>query len=147
MYGTQFYNPTQSIDRQIEELQNIKARYNQPPVTNIINTQPSTNELEARFITNNENVEDILVNKRTVFIDENNKQISIKEINGDISKKYQIIIPKDEKDIKIENLENRIRELEVIINEHQFIKQSDNTTIIENKKSENNDTKLTKKQS
>ena len=123
----------------------LKARYNQPPVTNIINTQPNTNELEAKFINNNENVEDIIVSRRTLFIDENNQQICIKEINGDISKKYQIIVPKDEKDIKIENLENKIKELEVMINEQQFIKQSDNTTISEDKKSEGSNTKSVKK--
>ena len=145
-YGiNQYYNPTQTIDRQIEELQSLKARYNQPPVTNIINTQPNTNELEAKFINNNENVEDIIVSRRTLFIDENNQQICIKEINGDISKKYQIIVPKDEKDIKIENLENKIKELEVMINDQQFIKQSDNTTISEDKKSEGSNTKSVKK--
>ena len=58
----------------------------------------------------------ILVSKKTFFIDEKNGKINLKEIDGTISKHYDIIIPKDEKDLKIEELENKLKELEAKVN-------------------------------
>ena len=55
--------------------------------------------------------------KKTVFIDEYNNKIMIKELDGTISKSYDIIVPKDEKDLKIEELENKVKELEEKIND------------------------------
>ena len=66
--------------------------------------------------TNNDDINNILITKKTLFIDENKAKIMLKEVDGTISKSYDIIIPKDEKDIKIEELENKIKELEGKIN-------------------------------
>lgn len=126
------YNPVdiQRIDRQIEDLQRIKANYQvaaQPPINNIINTQQSTPIFEARFT--NENPSNIFVNNKTAFIDLKNGKLSIKEIDGEL-KEYDLILPKDEKDIKIENLENKIREMEMKLNEPT----KSNITVIEQSK-------------
>lgn len=139
MYNNPYmqYNPIPNIDRQIEELQNMKARYTQPQVTNVINTQnTSSSDFEARYLNENEKVDEIIIQKRTAFISIKNKELTIKEINGDITT-YGLIIPKDEKDIKIENLENKIKELEAKIN----VQQSDTATINEVKESKTSDSK------
>jgi benzoyl-CoA reductase/2-hydroxyglutaryl-CoA dehydratase subunit BcrC/BadD/HgdB len=59
-----------------------------------------------------EDISNLIISKKTLFIDEDNSKISIKEVDGNISKVYNIIVPKDEKDIKIEELEKKIKELE-----------------------------------
>lgn len=149
MYGNPYmpqYNPTQNIDRQIEELQNLKTRYSQPPVTNIINTQtPNISEFEARYLKENEKVDEIIIQRKTAFIDLKNSKLSIKEINGDITN-YDILVPKDEKDLKIESLENKVKELEARINANKPInEQSDDTTNNEIGKSKTSSIKSTGK--
>lgn len=92
--------------RQKENIENMINQYSQnvaqPPVQNIINTTGTTSEIDVKFLKNNEDVSNIIISKKTLFIDENNAKISIKETDGTISKVYDIIIPKDEKDLKIE---------------------------------------------
>lgn len=114
------YNPVdlQRIDRQIEDLQRLKTNYQQMtqpmPINNIINTQNQP-VFEAKFT--NENPSDIFVPNKTAFIDLKNGVLTIKETDGEM-KQYEIILPKDEKDIKIENLETKIKEMEMRLNEH-----------------------------
>ncbi len=112
------YNPMElsRIDRQIEDLQRLRASYqNAPqPINNIINTpQPVQPIFEAKFTT--ENPSDIFVQNKTAFIDLKNGKLSIKETDGEI-KEYFLILPKDEKDLKIESLERKLREMEVRMN-------------------------------
>jgi hypothetical protein len=112
------YNPEiQRIDRQIEDLQRIKANYqtlNQPtPINNIINTQNQP-IFEAKFTT--ENPSDVYVPNKTAFINLKNGVLTIKEPDGEM-KEYGLILPKDEKDIRIEQLERKIQEMEVKLNE------------------------------
>lgn len=122
------------IDRQIEELQRIKASYQgipQQPINNIITTtqpQQSNNLFEAKFTT--ENPSDILVNNKTAFINLKDGKLTIKEVDGEI-KEYFLILPKDEKDLKIENLESKIKEMEMKLNEYT----KPNRTIEEQSKS------------
>ena len=109
------------IDRQIDDLQRLKASYQnmqpQQPINNIITSQPIQNTqpiFEAKFT--NENPSDVLVQNKTAFIDLKNGKLSIKEVDGEI-KEYGLILPKDEKDLKIEELENKMKKLENSYNE------------------------------
>lgn len=87
----------------------------QQPIQNIINTQMPFKELfMAQYLNENEKVEDIFVNNKTAFIDLKNKELKIKEINGNITT-YGLILPKDEKDEKIEELQRQILELKGVI--------------------------------
>ena len=93
--------------------------FTQPPVQNIINTSNASNsavEMEAKYLKQGENVKDILIDNKTLFIDEANAKIYIKEVNGNIPKTYDIIIPKDDKDLRIEELEKKLKELEAKVN-------------------------------
>lgn len=108
------------IDRQIEDLQRIKAGYqgmNQQPINNIINTQQTQPLFEARYTT--ENPSDIFVQNKTAFIDLKNGKLSIKETDGNI-KEYILILPKDEKDLRIEQLELKLRNMEGMLNEYNI---------------------------
>lgn len=115
------YNPVElsRIDRQIEDLQRLKANYqNMPqPINNIINTPTTNNPIlfEAKFTT--ENPADIFVSNKTAFIDLKNGKLTIKEVDGEM-KEYFLILPKDEKDLKIENLERKLKEMENKINNY-----------------------------
>jgi hypothetical protein len=101
--------------RQKDSIDNLINQYSQPPVQNIINTGT---DFEARILKENEQVENILINKRTMFLDETNKKLYVKEVDGSISKEYEIIIPLDEKDKKILDLETKLKEMESRINEY-----------------------------
>jgi len=115
-----YYNPNQpminQLMRQKDNIENLLNQYTQPqmPVQNIINTAGI--EFEARILGDDEQLENILINKRTMFLDKKNKRVAIKELDGKISEEYEIVIPLDEKDKKILELENKIKSMEEIIN-------------------------------
>lgn len=117
-YGNNMIN---QLYRQKENIENMITQYaqnlQQPPVQNIINTSNNTSDIDVKYLNNNEDVSNIIINKKTLFIDEKNSKISIKETDGTISKVYNIIVPKDEKDLKIEELENKLKELEERVND------------------------------
>ena len=115
------YNPNQPVINQLmrqkDNIDSLLSQYMQPqaPVQNIINTGIGP-EFEARILTDNESIDNILITKRTMFLDKKNKKLSIKEINGDISEEYEIVIPLDEKDKRILELESKVKEMEDKIN-------------------------------
>lgn len=123
-YNNNFFNPNQNMINQLlrqrDNIENMINQYSQPqqaPVQNIINTASSI-EFEARILENEEDPMNIAVTRRTLFVDEKNKKVLIKEVDGTISKQYQIIVPLDEKDKKILDLEKRLKEMEIKINDY-----------------------------
>lgn len=112
-------NMINQLMKQKDNIDNMINQYSQqqPPVQNIINTMPLT-EFEARILRDNEDVSSVFVNKKTMLLDKKNKKLYVKEINGNISEQYDIIVPLDEKDKKIQALENEVKSLrEMIIND------------------------------
>jgi len=113
-------NMMNQLYRQKENIENMINQYTQnigqPPVQNIINTNGNSSDTDVRFIGANDDISNIIVSKKTLFIDEGRSKISMKEVDGSISKSYDIIVPKDEKDLKIEELENKLKELEERLN-------------------------------
>ena len=109
--------------RQKENIENMINQYTQgfgittPPVQNIINTSGNNSDTDVRYVKSGEDISNVIVSKKTLFIDEPNSKISIKDVDGTISKTYDIIVPKDEKDVKIEELENKLKELEERLND------------------------------
>lgn len=116
MYGVYnpYGNPIDRIDNQIKELENLRKNYQnipqQQPIQNIINTNGSQMEFEARILNENENPNEILVQRKTMFFEPKKGKLYIKELNGDI-KEYDVVLPLDEKDLKIQELERRLNEL------------------------------------
>ena len=110
-----YVNPMDRIDNQIKELENLKKGYqnmSQQPTQNIFNVgNASQTDFEAVILNENQNPNEILVKRRTMFFEPKKGKLSIKEINGDITS-YDVVMPKDEKDLKIEELERKIKEYE-----------------------------------
>nr|DAN14390.1 MAG TPA: hypothetical protein [Bacteriophage sp.] len=141
MYGmyNPYGNPIDRIDNQIKELENLRKNYQnmpqQQPIQNIINTNGSQMEFEARILNENESPNEILVQRKTMFFEPKKGKLYIKELNGDI-KEYDVVLPKTEEQLKIEELERRLSVYE----------QSTNVvTNNEEQKSTSNDTKPSKK--
>lgn len=107
-YGTN-QGMINQLMRQKENIDNMIQQYSQPPtpVQNIINTGFGT-DFEAKILNDNEEIENILINRRTMFLDKKNKKLCIKEVDGSISEEYEIVLPLDEKDKKILELEKKI---------------------------------------
>lgn len=138
-------NPQINIDRinkQIDDLNNLKMQMQNPPqqapINNYINTNVPKIEMEAKYLQKGQSINDIIIQNRTLFIDEENKKVVIKEEDGNISKEYEIIIPltkeqKEIQDLKNTNLllENKLKEMEGILNELN----KSNITIKQNKQS------------
>lgn len=114
-----YYNASQqmlgNLFKQRENIDNLINQYSQPtqpvqPINNYINTGSNV-ELEAKILKDNETIDTVIVNRKTLFVDEKNKRVVIKEVNGDISKQYDIIVPLDPKDEKIQELEKELNKL------------------------------------
>lgn len=107
-----YYNANQGVinqlERQKENIDNLLNQYS-TPIQNIINTN---SEYDVKFLKSDEDISNIPIIKKTIFFDESNKKITIKDIDSSIIKEYEIIIPLDEKDKKILELEKKIKELE-----------------------------------
>lgn len=90
----------------------------QQPIQNIFTNQLPQNDLfMARFLRNGEVAENQFITSKTAFIDLANRQLKIRDLTGETTT-YGLILPLDEKDIKINNLENEIQKLkEMISNE------------------------------
>ena len=111
----------------------------QQPITQnfqLANTMPN-DYFMARFLKNGELVENQLVTSKTAFIDLTNKQLKIKDTTGDITT-YGLILPMDEKDVKINNLEQEIKQLKEMLNNGY---DANNATINESSEPNGNDTK------
>ena len=113
----QLYRQKENIENMITQYTQGLGLNTQPPVQNIINTTGTTSDTDVRYVKPGEDISNLIISKKTLFIDEDNSKISIKEVDGTISKTYDIIVPKDAKDIKIDELEAKLKELEERLND------------------------------
>ena len=136
------YNQQMSIDRlneQINNLERIKAQMQQPTPTNLTqNFQIApTNRDVIRYANSIDEVNRDMVVGDTPYFSKDMSVVWIKNTKGEV-KTYELteIIPKDDKDIKIEFLEAQIKELKEGMN---YAKSNDNDVIepIKSKKSTN----------
>lgn len=119
------FNNTFMLDRlskQKEEIENMIRNYQNPqqPVNNFITTgqTPSKDLIEWRILNENEEVDNLYVNNKTLFVGAN--MMILKGVDGSLEKwEIKKIYPIDEKDKKINALEEEIKKLkEMINNEH-----------------------------
>lgn len=134
MFGNPYYNNTQvnidKIDNQIRELENLRSHLQKPqPSINqtfqLAPTQPSG----LRFVSGLDEVTRELVFSDSVFFNKEFTNMWLKDVKGNI-KIYDLkeIVPKDDKDFIIENLQ---REIEVLKKEMNKNEKSDNSTASE----------------
>lgn len=136
------YNQQMNIDRlneQINNLERIKAQMQQPTPTNLTQNFQivPTNRDVIRYANSIDEVNRDMVVGDTPYFSKDMSVVWIKNTKGEV-KTYELteIIPKDDKDIKIEFLEAQIKELKEGMN---YARSNDNdvTKSIESKKSTN----------
>lgn len=118
MYGNSYYNNQVNLDRinnQINELEKIRNQLQQPlpqPTNLTQNFQLTPNINPLRYATSMDEVKRENVNSDTPFFSKDMSVVWIKSTKGDI-KTYELteIIPKDEKDLKIEYLQLQIEQM------------------------------------
>lgn len=118
MYGNSYYNNQVNLDRinnQINELEKIRNQLQQPlpqPTNLTQNFQLTPNVNPLRYATSMDEVKRENVNSDTPFFSKDMSVVWIKSTKGDI-KTYELteIIPKDEKDLKIEYLQLQIEQM------------------------------------
>lgn len=118
MYGNSYYNNQVNLDRinnQINELEKIRNQLQQPlpqPTNLTQNFQLTPNVNPLRYATSMDEVKRENVNSDTPFFSKDMSVVWIKGTKGDI-KTYELteIIPKDEKDLKIEYLQLQIEQM------------------------------------
>lgn len=129
MYNNPFgmYSPQANLDRinaQINELERAKAQFQQPmqqPITQNFQLAP-TNHDAIRYANSMDEVERNIVLGETPYFSKDMSVVWIKNPKGEI-RTYELneIVPKDEKDMQIETLQARIKELERnVINEPSY---------------------------
>ena len=118
-----YYQPIYNQQAQVQRLQKMRDDINdqlahiqtqQPQIQQTFITQgQQPYDIPARWTNNIDEVKHTLVYTATIFMDRNNAQFYIKDETGSI-KTYSFteVVQLDEKDIKIQELENKIKELE-----------------------------------
>lgn len=128
MFNSPYYNPQTSIDRinnQIAELERLKTQIPQQPIQPTNLTQnfqlAPSNKDGIKYANSIDEVQREIITIDTPYFSNDMSVVWIKNVKGEI-KTYELneIIPKDEKDIKIEMLIAQIEDLkrEVKKNEH-----------------------------
>lgn len=134
------YNQFSQLDRinnQIAELEKMRNQMQQPvPITQNFQIAPSNRDI-IRYATSIEEVQRDLVLGETPYFSKDMSVVWIKDTKGNI-KTYELneIIPKDDKDIRIEFLEAQIKELREEMNNAKS-NDDDVDEPIENEKSSN----------
>ncbi len=121
-YMSNMYNPQANIDRinnQIAELEKMKSQIPTQTPTNLTqNFQIAPTHRDVmKYATSIEEVQRDMVNGDTPYFSKDMSVLWIKNTKGDI-KTYELneIVPKDEKDLKIEFLQAQVNELKGMIN-------------------------------
>jgi hypothetical protein len=110
----------EKLTKQREEIDNLIKNYQntQTPVNNFINTgiTPSNDMIEWRILNENEEVDNLYVKNKTLFVGDN--LMVLKGVDGKLEKwKITKIFPIDKKDQKINELTQKIEELERRLND------------------------------
>lgn len=127
MYGMQMQPSINRIDRQIEDLQNLKTQMQTQPQMNsnptpainqtfqLANTN-NMNDFDGKYATNIDEVKNTLAIKNTIFVNNEMNTLWLKDVSGNI-KTYTLaeVIELDEKDKQIIELQKQIEELKGVV--------------------------------
>ena len=123
MYNNSYLNNlniNDRIDNEIEKLKQMKANIQQPtPITQNFQLAPTSG---MKFANTYDEVNKEMVYVDTPFFSKDMSVLWLKSSKGEI-KTYELneIIPKDEKDLKIELLQSQIEELKGMIKNEKYI--------------------------
>ena len=109
-----YYNQNiERINQQINDLERARNQMQMQQPTNLTqNFQISPQQQGIKFVNGIDEVEKELVLNETMFLSKDYKQMFIKDIKGNV-RTFELneIIPKDSKDLMIEDLQKQINEL------------------------------------
>ncbi len=109
-----YYNQNiERINQQINDLERARNQMQMQQPTNLTqNFQISPQQQGIKFVNGIDEVEKELVINETMFLSKDYKQMFIKDIKGNV-RTFELneIIPKDSKDLMIEDLQKQINEL------------------------------------
>jgi hypothetical protein len=123
MFGNNFM--IDRLTKQKEDIESLIKNYQsmgqQTPVNNYISASSSQTPLkdliEWRILNENEEVDNLYVSNKTLFINDN--LMVLKGVDGSLEKwEVKKIYPIDKKDEKINALEEEIKKLKEVLNEH-----------------------------
>ena len=156
MYGMQMQPNLDRINRQIEDLQNLKTQMQNPPqmmnnqtpainqTFQLSNPQNTSNDFDGIYVNNIDEVKNTLALRNTLFVNKEMTILWLKDAAGNI-KSYSLseIIELDEKDKKILELQKQIEELKGVvinaksdtINVNESVTKSKSTNVQNNKSS------------
>lgn len=113
----------QRLQKMREDINDQLMQLQQQPVvpqiqqTFITPNAPSSSDIPARWVNNYDDVKSAEVYVSTIFMDRNKAKFYMKDETGNIkSFEFTEVEELDEKDLKIRELENRLRELEEVSN-------------------------------
>lgn len=120
-----YYNQNiERINQQINDLERARNQMQMQQPTNLTqNFQISPQQQGIKFVNGIDEVEKELVLNETMFLSKDYKQMFIKDIKGNV-RTFELneIIPKDSKDLMIEDLQNQINELKKeMIKDEQYV--------------------------
>lgn len=127
-YNNVDQNYLNMLDKEEEKIKNMKNnymnRYQSPAINQTFQLAPTNNGI--KYVNDIEDVKKELTIYDTPFINRDYTNLWIKNSKGEIrSFKLEEIIPKDEKDIVIEKLQNQINQLSNQIKEMNYAKSND----------------------
>ena len=128
MYGMQMQPNLDRINRQIEDLQNLKTQMQNPPqmmnnqtpainqTFQLSNPQNTSNDFDGIYVNNIDEVKNTLALRNTLFVNKEMSTLWFKDASGNI-KTYTLteIIELDEKDKQIIELQKQIEELKGVV--------------------------------
>ena len=114
--------------QQQNQMQQPQIPQSQPSVTQNFQLAPATNsnsELEGRYAENIDEVKNTFVMKTAIFATKDYSTVWVKDVSGNIKIfKTEEIIPRDEKDMQIQALQEELNNMKVIM--AQAMKQTSN---------------------
>ncbi len=117
-----YYNQNiERINQQINDLERARNQMQMQQPTNLTqNFQISPQQQGIKFVNGIDEVEKELVINETMFLSKDYKQMFIKDIKGNV-RTFELneIIPKDSKDLMIEDLQKQINELKKEMNKDE----------------------------
>lgn len=123
-----YYNQNiERINQQINDLERARNQMQMQQPTNLTqNFQISPQQQGIKFVNGIDEVEKELVLNETMFLSKNYKQMFIKDIKGNV-RTFELneIIPKDSKDLMIEDLQKQINELKKEMNKDEQYDNAD----------------------
>lgn len=117
LYNNQFYIQDlqamrDKIDNQMKQIQQ-QSFQPQQPITQNFQLASNNSEIEGKYVENIEEVKNTFVMKTGIFTTRDFSTIWVKDVSGNIKTfNTQEVIELDEKDKKIIDLQNKIKELE-----------------------------------